>query len=351
MLLAGFVAPIASDTAQNFDTLFNFLTVTSIILFAVTTAFGLYFTIKYRRRTENDEVPYIDGNHWIEWGSIFIIAVISAVIFVWGLIDYRYQIAPKMDEYEVNVIGRQWSWTMQYQHGASLANQLVLPIDIPIKLVMKSEDVLHSFFIPAFRTKQDVVPGIFTTLRFTPNKVGTYNLFCAEYCGTDHSGMMGEVIVLSKENFQNWKNGLMKIPDYVKKAGANIAANSSDTRGGNNTSRGAIDPPNSNNTSGGTSMIPMAEKGKALFISKTCSTCHSIDGSRLVGPTFKGLWGSMEETQDGSKVKVDENYFRESLFEPMKRITKGYPPAMPTFKGQLSDDEIRHLIAYVKTLK
>lgn len=340
MLFAGFVAPIASDTAQNFDAFFNFLTITSTILFVVTVAFGLYFTFKYRRRSETDEVPYIDGNNWIEWGSIFIIAVISAVIFVWGFIDYRYQIAPKMNEYEINIIGRQWSWTMEYQHGAKLANQLVLPIDTPIKLVMKSEDVLHSFYIPAFRTKQDVVPGIFTTLRFTPNKAGTYNLFCAEYCGTDHSGMMGEIIVLTKENFQKWKDGLMEIPQFVKTAGANVAVNGGDT------SKGALDP-----ADGGTSMVSMADKGKALFASKTCSTCHSTDGSRLVGPTFKGLWGSMEETQDGEKVKVDENYVRESLLEPMKRITKGYPPAMPTFKGQLSDDEIRYLIAFMKTLK
>ncbi len=340
MLFAGFVAPIASDTAENFDSFFNFLTVTSIILFVVTVSFGIYFSIKYRRRSEDDKVAYITGNNWIEWGSIFIISVISAVIFVWGYIDYRAQIDPRMNEYEINVVGRQWSWTMEYQHGTKLANQLVLPVDLPIKLIMKSEDVLHSFFIPAFRTKQDVVPGIFTTLRFTPNKVGTYNLFCAEYCGTDHSGMMGEVHVLSQDDFRKWKDGLIKLPDFVKTAGANVLVNGGDT------SSGALDPAN-----GGTSGGSMADKGKVLFTSKTCSTCHSTDGSRLVGPTFKGLFGSMEETQDGARIKVDENYIRESILEPMKRITKGYPPAMPTFKGQLSDDEIRYLIAYMKTLK
>lgn len=342
MLFAGFVAPVASDTAENFMSFFNFLTVVSVILFVITAAFGIYFTFKYRRRTENDEVPYIHGSNWIEWGSIFVIAVISAVIFVWGYLDYRYQIAPKMDEYEINIVGRQWSWSMEYEHGARLANQLVLPVDTPIALIMKSEDVLHSFFIPAFRTKQDVVPGIFTTLRFTPNKVGTYNIFCAEYCGTDHSGMMGEAIVLSQEDFQRWQDGLLNIPEFVKTVGANVAAN------GGNLNSGALDPAPAKSD---LALTPMAAKGEKLFNTKTCSTCHSIDGSRKVGPSFKGLWGSLEETQDGAKVKVDENYFRESLLEPMKRITKGYPPAMPTFKGQLTDDEIRYLIAFVKTLK
>lgn len=337
MLFAGLVAPIASDTAVRFNSFFNFLTVVSIILFVTSVSFGLFFVVKYRRRSDSDQVPYIEGNNWLEWGSIFGIAVISAVIFVWGYLDYRAQIAPKMNEYEINITGRQWSWTMEYQHGARLANQLVLPVDLPIKLIMKSEDVLHSFFIPAFRTKQDVVPGIFTTLRFTPNKVGTYNIFCAEYCGTDHSGMMGEVLVLSQDDFRKWRDGMLSIPDFVKSAGAAVAMNGGDT------SSGVLD--------GKSAMVSMEERGKELFTSKTCSTCHSIDGTRLVGPTWKGLWGSTEETMDGTKVTVDENYVRESILEPMKKITKGYPPAMPTFKGQLSDDDIRYLIAYMKSLK
>jgi cytochrome c oxidase subunit 2 len=323
--------PAASDTALNFDSFFNFLFIVSTLLFVITLAFGIYFVIRYQRKGAPDaegnyQVSKVDTNHWVEWGSMFIIAVISAVIFFWGFRDYAKNIAPKMDEFEVNVLGQQWNWQITYADGKTFMNELYVPVGRPIKLVITSKDVLHSFFIPAFRVKMDAVPGLFTSLRFMPTKAGEYDIFCAENCGTSHAAMIGKVYALEQADFVKWQNGTFAVTKSSDQpaAGANAVAAAPETP---------------------------AEKGAKLFKSKTCSTCHSVDGSRLVGPTWKGVWGKEGLLADGTKVLIDENYVRESILEPMKKVTKGYPPAMPTFKGLVSDQEIEYLIAYMKSLK
>lgn len=333
MLLSTLVLPVASDTASNFQSFFNFLFVVCGFLFIVTLAVGIYFVIKYSRRpgtadhAGNYKVAYIEANHWIEWGSMFVIAVVSAIIFFWGWRDYARSIAPKMDEYEINVLGQQWNWVMTYADGKTFMNELYVPVGQPVKLVITSKDVLHSFFIPAFRTKIDAVPGMYTSLRFTPTQPGEFDIFCAEYCGTSHSGMIGKVYALAKEDFAKWEKGMFTVAKSSGQAGA---------AAGGPTAKTPETP---------------AQMGAQLFKSKTCNTCHSVDGSRLVGPSWKGAWGKEEELADGTKVIVDENYVRESILEPMKKVTKGYPPAMPTFKGLLTDQEIDYLIAYMKSLK
>ena len=327
-----FSIPAASDTALKFDSFFNFLFIVSTILFVVTLAFGIYFVLRYQRKGEPDaqgnfKVSFLDSNHWIEWGSMFIIAVISAVIFFWGFRDYAINIAPKMDEYEVNVLGQQWNWQMSYADGKTFMNELYVPVGKPVKLVITSKDVLHSFFIPAFRVKMDAVPGMYTSLRFMPTKAGAYDIFCAENCGTSHAAMIGKVYALEPNDFANWERGMFAVNKSSSEPAPGTAPQAS----------AAPETP--------------VEKGAKLFRSKTCNTCHSVDGSRLVGPTWKGIWGMEEELADGSKIKIDENYVRESILEPMKKVTKGYPPAMPTFKGLVSDQEIEYLIAYMKSLK
>lgn len=330
MLLSGLFLPVASDSAASFDVFFNFLFVTSTILFVVTLAFGIYFVIKHRRTSEEHKktVAYVEENHWVEWGSMFIIAVISAIIFIWGYRDFRENIRPKMDEYEINVVGQQWNWQIYYADGKQFMNELYVPVGQPVKLIITSKDVIHSFFIPAYRVKMDAVPGLYTALRFTPTMAGEFDIFCAQFCGTSHAAMIGKVFALPKEDFQKWEKGLYKVNKSAEPALGDA--------------KGAGKP---------VAQETPVELGAKLYKTKTCSTCHSTDGSRLVGPSWKGIWGKSEELADGASVMVDENYVRESILEPMKRITKGYPAAMPTFKGLVSDQEINYLIAYIKSLK
>ena len=315
--------PSASISGDKFQAFFNVYLWIGTILFVGTLGVGIYWAIKYKRKHENEETPYIPHNFLVEFVSIFGISVWVAIFFLWGWDDYKYFVSPKLDEYEINVIGQQWSWQMQYAHGKTLVNELYVPINKPVKLVLTSKDVLHSFFVPEFRIKQDLVPGQFTTMRFEANKIGEFHIFCAEYCGTAHSKMLGKVIVLSQEDFQKWVDGVYKAP-----AKQVIAAN------------GIADE-----------KLTMAEMGARLYKSKTCNACHSLNGAPVVGPTFKGLFGTEVELIGGTKVMADENYIRESIMDPMAKIVKGFPPAMPTYRGQLSDEEVNQLIAFIKSLK
>ena len=180
---------------------------------------------------------------------------------------------------------------------------------------MRADDVLHSFFIPQFRVKQDILPGRYTQLWFTPTKVGTFDLFCAEYCGTGHSQMLGKVIVLSPEAYDIWEKG--------------IGVDDGDA----------------------VSSLPPAEFGENLYTNKGCNACHSIDGSVVIGPTFKGLYGRTGTLEDGTTYTADENYIIKSIYEPQEEMVQGFQPVMPSFKGILSEDEVDALIAYIKTLK
>ena len=316
--------PAAAVTADQFDRFFKFIVISSALTFIAVVGLGIYYAIKQRRKKGVIEsTPYIPHNYLVEFSSIFITSVWVAIIFLWGWFDYKDHITPKMDEYEINVMGQQWSWQIQYANGKSLTNEMYVPRGRPVKLIMGSKDVLHSFYVPAFRVKNDLVPGQFTTLRFTANKTGEFDIFCAEYCGASHSGMIGKIHVLEPEDFQKWLDGMYKKP--AVKSGEAMAASAAP--------------------------LSLAEQGAVLYKTKTCNTCHTINGSALIGPSFKGVWGKQSELVDGSKVSVDENYIRESMMDPMKKIVKGFPPAMPTFRGMLSDEDVNALIAYIKTLK
>lgn len=319
----------ASTAGEKFDMFMFVATVVGTIMFVATLGVGIYFALRYKAKDNVSEGAYIPGNYLVEFLSIFGISIWVAVFFIWGWKDYSYIITPKMDEYEINVIGQQWNWQIQYANGKTLTNELYIPVGKPVRLVMTSKDVLHSFFIPEFRNKQDTVPGQFTTLHFTATKSGTFHIFCAEYCGTSHSQMVGKVYALEPEDFQKWLDGVYQAP----KSSGLAAAEGADRA-----------------VAAATPGLSMAEQGAKLFRSKTCNTCHTVDGNRLIGPSLKGVFNSEVELMSGSKVKADENYIRESLMDPMKKIAKGYPPSMPTFRGMLSDEEVNQLIAYLKTL-
>jgi cytochrome c oxidase subunit 2 len=254
------------------------------------------------------------------------------VIFGWGYSVYLSMTQAPTDAYEVRVIAKQWLWQFQYDNGRTTIGELYVPMNRPVKLIMTSEDVLHSFFVPNFRVKQDVVPGMYTSVWFEAKMPGKHQIFCTEYCGTSHSGMLGQVIALDDKQWTDWNAG--------KKLGAIPVAGRELTEA----EKAAV-------ANGGKNVLPLAEQGKALFESKGCLACHSPDGSPKVGPTLKGVFGSKVELADGSTVTADENFIRESIEKPQAKVVKGFQPVMPTFQGLLSETELNALIAYIKSLK
>ncbi|MGZ3693598.1 MAG: cytochrome c oxidase subunit II [Bdellovibrionota bacterium] len=322
--------PTAAITADNFQAFISVAIGFGTLLFVGFFGAVMYFAIRYRRPKGNvpGKTEYLPGNYTVEFIGIFGISIWVAVFFVWGWRDYSYMVSPQMDEYEINVIGQQWSWQIQYANGKTLTNELYVPRGRPVKLVMTSKDVLHSFFVPEFRTKQDTVPGQFTVLHINANKTGQFHIFCAEYCGTAHSKMIGRVYVLEQNDFKNWLEGLYVPPTH---AGEKLTPELE--------------------VSKNSPQLSLAQQGELVFKSKACVTCHTVNGAPLIGPSLKGVFGSEVELIGGTKVNADENYIRESIMDPMKKIVKGFAPAMPTFRGMLSDEEVNQLIAYLKTLK
>lgn len=307
----------ASNLAASVDNITLFVTIVSVFFFVLISAVLVAFAIKYRRRSEDQETAYITSNELVEIIWTVIPSVLLMVIFAWGWIAFKELRNPPPEAVEVNVVAKQWIWQFEYFNGKKSLNELYVQHNKPVRLIMRSEDVLHSFFVPQFRVKQDILPGIYTQLWFTPTKVGTFDLLCAEYCGAGHSQMLASVKVLSPEAFTRWEKGDELGEDSV-----------------------AV-----------TSTASPAERGKDLYSQRGCLACHSVDGKKMIGPSFKNLYGATETLEDGSSVEVDENYLRESIYEPQAKMVKGYAPSMPSFKGILSEDEVTALIEYIKTLK
>ena len=306
----------ASNLAGKVDNVLLVVTVVSVFFFLLISVFLVYYALKYRRRSEDDHTPYITGNIVIEVIWTVVPSILLMVFFAWGYIEFVHMKTPPQDATEVNVTARQWMWEFEYYDGKKTINELYVQKDRPVRMVMQSEDVIHSFFVPAFRVKQDVLPGRYTQLWFTPTKAGDFDLFCAEYCGTGHSQMRATVHVLSPEAFSRWMNK---------------------GKGGTEEAQAAELSPQ--------------ERGKKVYQEKGCSACHSVDGSPIVGPTFKGLFGHKVELESGETITADENYIRHSILEPQAQIVKGYQPVMPSFKGKLTDKEITGVIEYIKSLK
>src|SRR5690606_35306135 len=232
-------------------------------------------------------------------------AGIAITMFAWGAVLYFNMRTPPTRTMEINVLGKQWMWKLQHPSGKSEINELHVPLGQPVKLKMISEDVIHSFYVPAFRVKMDVLPGRYTYTWFTPSKVGEYHLFCAEYCGTDHSGMRGRVVVLEPAAYANWLRGDTGEPPEVV--------------------------------------------GQRLFEQFRCHTCHTNQENARC-PPLTGIFGRQVVLRDGQVVEADESYLRESILNPNAKIVAGYQPVMPTFQGQIGEEGIMQIIAYLKTL-
>jgi cytochrome c oxidase subunit 2 len=312
-----FWLPVQGSTvAPDVDSLFHFITGISLFFFVLIIGLIVWFLIQYRRRpgVEPQDSPHHNTVLELSWSILP--SLLLVVMFYRGFTGYMDMRTPPDGAMEIMVNAKKWSWLFTYPNGWG-EPELHVPRDVPVTLVMTSEDVIHSLFIPAFRVKMDVVPGRYTKLWFNATEVGEFTLFCTEYCGTKHSDMLAKVVVHdSVAEYQQW---LEKASDpYTQEDGK---------------------------------PRPLAEVGAMFFNKRGCVQCHSIDGSVKTGPTFKGTFGTTQKLTDGTDVVIDENYVRESILNPMAKVCRGFRPVMPTFQGQLKDQDIGAIIAYLKSLK
>src|SRR5581483_10999850 len=296
----------ASAQAAPIDALYWFLTIISTVMTVLIFAAVILFAWKYRRRA-NAHATQIEGSTKLELTWSIVPFLIMLVMFGWGAQLYFAAQQPPKDAMEIFVTGKQWMWKIQYPDGNREIDELHVPVNVPVKLTMASEDVIHSFSIPAFRVRHDVVPGHYDSLWFTATKPGHYHLFCTEYCGNQHAGMIGWVDVLEPREYANW-------------------------------------------ASGGASQGSLAEQGEKLFQQNGCSTCHLLDQQGRC-PILRGLYNKPVQLADGRTVMADDAYIRESILDPNAKIVAGFQPnVMPNFKGQISESDVIQLIAYIKSL-
>ncbi len=298
-----------STTARDVDQLFWFILVVSLVFFGIIVGAMAWFLFRYRERPGHRAQPSASHNSLLEVAWSIIPGIFVGGIFLWGFVSYLDIRQPPDGSYEIQVVAKKWNWSFIYPNG-HVDNNLHVPVDRPVRLVMSSDDVIHSLYVPAFRLKMDLVPGRYSTTWFEASHTGEYVLFCAEYCGTQHSQMLARVVVHASGEFDRW---LENAANFLER------------------------------------MTP-AEAGEVLYQRRGCAQCHSNDGSAKVGPSFRDVFGSQQGLADGSSIRVDENYLRESILEPQAKVRAGYKPVMPTYQGQLKDEEIAALIAYIKSL-
>jgi cytochrome c oxidase subunit 2 len=297
----------AATVAGEVDSLFLFiLAVTSLFTVLIWIAL-LFLAIRYRRRSDADRPPEVHGSLALELTWTFIPLLLMAIMFVWGAKVYFHLNRPPDDAMTVSVVAKRWMWKLQQPTGQREINELHVPVGRAVKLVLTSEDVIHSFFVPAFRIKKDVVPGRYNVAWFRATKPGIYHLFCAEYCGTEHARMTGRIVVMEPDAYETWLAG------------------------------------------GPAPESPVAA-GEKLFTELNCITCHRADSAGR-GPVLQGLFGRPVRLTGGETVVADEAYVRESIVNPAAKVVAGFQPVMPAFQGQVSEEQLLSLVAYVRSLK
>jgi cytochrome c oxidase subunit 2 len=296
----------ASTMAARVDALYFFLISVSVFFSLLIAGLIVYYAVKYRRRSPQSIGANIHGGMLLEITWSVIPLMIAMFIFVWGASVFFAMSHPPDETINIYVVGKQWMWKFQHLDGTREIDELHVPVGRAVKLIMTSEDVIHDVFVPAFRVKADVLPGRYTNIWFQATKPGRYHLFCAEYCGTRHSGMIGEVVVMEPSEYQTW-------------------------------------------LSGGAPEGSLASAGEKLFQDLACVTCHRPDAQGR-GPGLQGLFGKTVELQNGERVVADEDYIRESILRPSAKITAGFQPIMPTFQGLINEEQLLQLVEYVKSL-
>lgn len=296
----------ASETAVQVDRLgWGLLCMSALVLITVFTPMAI-FCLKYRRGKLANRTPAHLPTMKIEitWTSVTFLLMMG--LFAWGANVYWSIETPPPDAMDINVIGKQWMWKIQHQEGNREINEIHVPVDRAVKLTLASEDVIHSFFVPAFRVKQDVVPGRFLTEWFKPTRIGAYRFYCSEYCGADHSEMRGMIYVMSPVKYSEWLG------------------------------------------QGGT-RDTLAKSGEHLFRELGCSGCH-VNSPTVHAPPLEGLYGKPVPLSDGTFARADDQYIRDYILHPNVQPLAGYPPVMPTFEGRVSEEQLLELVAYIKSL-
>lgn len=303
----------ASTFSNSVDWAFNLYYWISLFFFFLIVFLIGYFVVRYTRRRPGQMASgQMIHNTWLEVSWTAIPLVIVMVLFFIGMRGYWHMRVAPSDALEVDVVGMKWSWTFNYPQGFS-TDTLVVPVRQPVRLRMTSTDVIHGFFVPAFRAKADVVPGRYHSMWFEATRTGVFPALCTQYCGTNHSYMLSAVRVVEREEYENW---------LVEAAEA----------------------------AAGGDMSP-AEFGERVYTQRGCNACHSVDGSSGIGPSWQGLWERSVTLTDGSTLTADAEYIRRSILDPASEVVEGYPPVMPSYRGIVSDNEIESLIAYIQTLE
>ena len=304
-----FLPEQASSIAPEVDAVYFFLLGVTGFFTVTIASLIIYFAIKYRRgsRASRQIASHARGMLMMEAAWIIVPFVLGMIIFGWSAKVYYAMARPPAGALDIECVGRQWMWKFQHPEGNSEINELHVPRDQPVRIRMISEDVIHSLYVPAFRVKHDVLPNRYTALWFEASKTGRYHLFCAEYCGAKHAGMGGQVVVMEPSEYQAW-------------------------------------------LSGGVSAEPPAVTGQKLFTQLGCVTCHRGGGEASRGPPLENLYRSKVVLQNSETVVADEDYLRESILRPTAKVVAGYQPIMPSFEGQIGEEGILHLLAYIKSL-
>ncbi len=301
--------PSVSAGASEVDKIFFLILTITTFFFLLIVGLMILFIILYRHRRGSKPRQSPHHNFLLEFTWSVIPLILVFVIFFVGFKGYMDMSVSPLETYEINVTGQRWNWLFTYANGY-VDKELHVPSGVSVSLVITSEDVIHSLFIPALRLKRDAVPGRYAKIWFKAIEPGEYPIYCAEYCGTGHSTMLTKLIVHEPGEFDKW---LEDSASFVKN-------------------------------------LPPTEAGQKLYETRGCMQCHSVDGTVKIGPTFKDLFGEQVALMDRKKVTVDENYVRESIVDPQAKVVAGFDPVMPTYKGRLKDEEISAIIAFLKTL-
>lgn len=314
------IIPQASSAAGRVDSVFLFIFVLCAVFLVLLTAALIYFVIKYNRKRHPRAVD-IEGNKWVETVWTIVPTILFLMMFVYGWTDFRYMREVPREAMVIEVTGRQWAWSFKYPNGKQ-STELILAVDKPVKLVLRSADVIHGFFIPAFRIKEDVVPGKENYTWFSPTQLGSFDIECTVICGVSHANMLGKAVVVPVDEFKEWYFGDETVPT----PGRTIPTL----------------PPEI-----------AAHPAVNVLNQRFCLTCHSFDGSPLVGPSFKGIYATTQTVLDSKgnarEIVVDDDYLVRAIQDPAADILKGYPPSMP--KTSLSEDELAQVVDFIRNLK
>jgi cytochrome c oxidase subunit 2 len=302
-----FIPESASTLSGEVDAVYFYISGVTVFFTVLISTAVIFFVIRYRRRNPFEIPRPIEGSTKLETLWSVIPLVIALSIFAWSAKVYFQQYRPPKNAIEIYVVGKQWMWKFQHTTGQREINELHVPVGRKVKLIMTTEDVIHDVFVPAFRIKADVVPGRYTTEWFEATKPGRYHLFCAEYCGMNHSGMGGWVVVMEPTDFDNW-------------------------------------------LSGNANQMSPAAVGQQLFDTLGCVSCHGANGEGGRGPALTSLYNTQVHLTNGQTLIADEGYLRESILNSQAKITAGFGPIMPTFQGQVSEEQVLQLVAYIKSL-